>query len=536
MGHLFPGGPSPSTELRTLVRAQLHRRAGGQFGQHDALDQRVGGQLAVADPGVRADVLDRHLHRALELGGVRWGDGLVDRRPHRHPGRARGRLVAGVQPRQQRAGRGQLLAPLRALGRRQPGGQVGDGRAVVRGAEGEHPAGLSRAAVGGPQPGDDAAGRVADDVDAARTGAPQRVIDRGAQHVGGRVEVAGALAGHLHHGGVATLGAEPFGQCQQGGGGAAVPGHQEDGARRVVLRRGRRRGAAGDPGDDDGDRHRGGRHQQEGQQGEHEATAGGGEAGEHPTTVPRRGPPRGGLLPVLSRDEYLVAWSRWHGDADPAASRLVHGWLTLAYTLAVPLARVPPLAATALGLVVAGAAVGPAVAGGTWLIATGVLIGLSGLLDSLDGALAIAGGRASRRGFVLDSAVDRLTEGAYAVAFWAAGAPGWLAAAFGALCWLPDYLRARAGQAGVHETGAISVWERPTRVAMAGFSLGGAGIVAGTGLTDVVVTSGAAVGCLLGLVGTAQLGVQLRRALGDDARQRPADLGGPPRAGSSGDS
>jgi CDP-diacylglycerol--glycerol-3-phosphate 3-phosphatidyltransferase len=217
---------------------------------------------------------------------------------------------------------------------------------------------------------------------------------------------------------------------------------------------------------------------------------------------------------VLSRDEYLVAWSRWHGGTDPADSRLVHGWLTLAYTLAVPLARLSPLVATAAGLLVAGAAIGPAV-GGAWLIASGVLIGLSGLLDSLDGALAIAGGRASRRGFVLDSAVDRLTEVAYAVAFWVAGAPGWLAAAFGGLCWLPDYLRARAGQAGVSETGAISVWERPTRVAMAGFSLGGAGVVAFLGLVDEVVTAGAAVGCLLGVVGTAQLGVQLRRALAD---------------------
>jgi CDP-diacylglycerol--glycerol-3-phosphate 3-phosphatidyltransferase len=71
---------------------------------------------------------------------------------------------------------------------------------------------------------------------------------------------------------------------------------------------------------------------------------------------------------------------------------------------------------------------------------------------------------------------------------------------------------------------------------MAGFSLGGAGVVAALDVTDVLVTAGAAVGCLLGVVGTAQLGVQLRRALGDDARQRPADLGGPPRAGSCGDS
>ncbi len=233
---------------------------------------------------------------------------------------------------------------------------------------------------------------------------------------------------------------------------------------------------------------------------------------------------------MLSRDEYLAEWSRWHGGTDPAASRLVHGWLSLAYALARTLSWLPPLGATLLGLAVALSAIGPAVAGGAWLVAGGLLIGLSGLLDSLDGALALAGGRASRRGYVLDSAVDRLTEAGYAVALWAAGAPGWLAALFGALCWLPDYLRARAGQAGVSETGAISVWERPTRVAMAGFTVGGAGIVAATGLDAlagvadgpaVVVTAGAAVGSVLGLVGTVQLGFSLRRALGG-----PADAGG----------
>ncbi|WP_082557138.1 CDP-alcohol phosphatidyltransferase family protein [Modestobacter sp. Leaf380] len=220
------------------------------------------------------------------------------------------------------------------------------------------------------------------------------------------------------------------------------------------------------------------------------------------------------MPPFLSREDYFTAWSQWHGGTDPRASGVVRGWLTIAHTLARPLAGVPPLAVTLLGLAVAGAAVGPAAAGGPWLVLAGVLVGLSGLLDSLDGALAIAGGRAGRRGFVLDSAVDRLTEVAYALAFWAAGAPAWLAVAFGALCWFPDYLRARAGQAGVDETGAISVWERPTRVAMAGMTLGGAGVVSGVGLAELVVTAGAAVGVALGVVGTAQLGVQLRRALG----------------------
>jgi phosphatidylglycerophosphate synthase len=161
------------------------------------------------------------------------------------------------------------------------------------------------------------------------------------------------------------------------------------------------------------------------------------------------------------------------------------------------------------------------VPGDGWLVAAGLLVGLSGLLDSLDGALAIATDRASRRGFVLDSAVDRLTEAAYAAALWVAGAPGWLAAAFGALCWLPDYLRARAGQAGVAETGALSVWERPTRVVLTGSTLGGAGVLAGA--SGVVVTAGTAAGVVLGAVAVAQLGISLRRAL--------AVLPGPPGSG-----
>jgi phosphatidylglycerophosphate synthase len=217
---------------------------------------------------------------------------------------------------------------------------------------------------------------------------------------------------------------------------------------------------------------------------------------------------------VLSRDEYLAAWSRWHGGT-PTDRPLVRGWLTAAWTLARPLAGLPPLAATVLGLLVAAAAVAPAAAGGPGLVAAGVLVGLSGLLDSLDGALAIGTGRASRRGFVLDSVVDRLTEAAYAAALWVAGAPGWLAVAFGALCWLPDYLRARAGQAGVAETGALSVWERPTRVALTGMTLIGAGAVGGVDAAAVVVTAGAAVGTVLGTVGLVQLGLSLRRMLAD---------------------
>jgi phosphatidylglycerophosphate synthase len=217
---------------------------------------------------------------------------------------------------------------------------------------------------------------------------------------------------------------------------------------------------------------------------------------------------------VLNRDDYLAAWSRWHGGAG-TDSALVRGWLTLAYGLARPLAGLPPVVATALGLLVAAGSIGPSLAGGPWLMLAGLLVGLSGLLDSLDGALAIGTGRASARGFVLDSVVDRLTEAAYATALWVAGAPGWLAVAFGALCWLPDYLRARAGQAGVSETGTLSVWERPTRVILTGLTLSGAGVVAALGVVDVVVTAGTAAGAVLGAVAVAELGVSLRRRLAD---------------------
>ena len=39
-----------------------------------------------------------------------------------------------------------------------------------------------------------------------------------------------------------------------------------------------------------------------------------------------------------------------------------------------------------------------------------LLVGASGLLDNLDGAVAVLSGRTSRWGFVLDSGCDRLAD------------------------------------------------------------------------------------------------------------------------------
>ena len=332
-----------------------------------------------------------------------------------------------------------------------------------------------------------AAGRVADDVDALRAGPGQRRVDRRAEGVGGRAEVAGAVAGQLDDRGVAAGGGQHVGQGLHRAGRAAVPGHQQHRTGPLLRRPARPQAPSGR--DDERHGQDGDRDDDQRQEGEDDASAGGGESRRALPYCPccRRARHRpwdagwGGA--VLSREEYLAAWSRWHGGAgteQPAGPGLAVAGLRAGAAAGRP----APVAATALGLLVAVAAVGPAAAGGTVAVAAGVLVGLSGLLDSLDGALAIGTGRASRRGFVLDSVVDRLTEAAYAAALWVAGAPGWLAVAFGALCWLPDYLRARAGQAGVRETGALSVWERPTRVILAGLTLVGAGVVAGLGAAD----------------------------------------------------
>jgi hypothetical protein len=65
----------------------------------------------------------------------------------------------------------------------------------------------------------------------------------------------------------------------------------------------------------------------------------------------------------------------------------------------------------------------------------------------------------------------------------------------------------------VDETGALSVWERPTRVALTGMTLVGAGVLAGS--AGVVVVAGTAAGAALGAVAVVQLGVSLRRMLNE---------------------
>jgi phosphatidylglycerophosphate synthase len=212
-----------------------------------------------------------------------------------------------------------------------------------------------------------------------------------------------------------------------------------------------------------------------------------------------------------SRDSYLQQWSELHGGYDPRSNTLVRWWLSLTYDVArLPVrARVSPDAITFLAVLVSLAAAAVAWLDGRWLILAAGVVVLSGLLDNLDGAVAVLTGRSTRWGAVLDSAADRVSDLAYLAALWLAGATAEVCVVGGALMLLQEYVRARAGAAGMSEVGVVTVWERPTRVIVTAAFLLSAGLLGDDAWAEI----GAAVWVGLGAVGLVQLLVVVRRRL-----------------------
>jgi archaetidylinositol phosphate synthase len=158
-----------------------------------------------------------------------------------------------------------------------------------------------------------------------------------------------------------------------------------------------------------------------------------------------------------------AGWSALHGDIRP--SPVVRGWLRLVRALAAgPISHVPPdvLSAAGVALLVGGWAL--AVVGPPWTAVTALLVVLAGVADGLDGAVALATGRARPLGAVLDAVADRLGDLLLAAVLVALGAPvGW-AVGVAAATFLHEYLRARAQSVGMPGVGAVTVAERPTRL------------------------------------------------------------------------
>jgi CDP-diacylglycerol--glycerol-3-phosphate 3-phosphatidyltransferase len=218
--------------------------------------------------------------------------------------------------------------------------------------------------------------------------------------------------------------------------------------------------------------------------------------------------------PVPGRIDYFAAWAGTHGGYDPTTgSALVRGWLTVTHTLARPLAAAgtPPAAVTAAAATVPALALPAAAAGGRWALLAAFLVVMSGLLDNLDGAVAILRARVSAAGFVLDSVADRVADVLYLLGLWLLGAPSWLAVAAGAAVGMLEYTRARAGNAGFGEIGVVTVGERPTRVIVTAVGLLAAGAV--PALHTPAAVAAIAATLAVALVGLGQLTAVLRRVL-----------------------
>ena len=216
----------------------------------------------------------------------------------------------------------------------------------------------------------------------------------------------------------------------------------------------------------------------------------------------------------MDRGEYFRRWSTLHGGYDPATGgRIVRWWLTMVHAVARPLAawRVPPDVVTLLGAVLAAGVVGAAALGGRWVLAAAALAGLSGLVDNLDGAVAIMTSRTTAWGYVLDSVADRVSDVLYVVALYVVGAQVWLCVVGAGLMALQEYTRARAVAGGMTEVGVVTVWERPTRVIVTALFLLGAGIYVSA--ADAWASAAALAWVVLGVAGCVQLFLVVRRKL-----------------------
>ncbi len=213
----------------------------------------------------------------------------------------------------------------------------------------------------------------------------------------------------------------------------------------------------------------------------------------------------------MDREAYFDGWQRLHGGYDPRSSALVRGWLSGAYVVAKPFAAlgVPPDVVTLLGVLVGAVSLPAAHAGRHLLLVAALVVVVSGLLDNVDGAVAVMTGRASAWGQVLDAVADRIGDLVFITTLFLAGAR-LLPCLLGALLMLlQEYIRARAGAAGLRDVGVITVWERPTRVIVTAGFLGSAWLL---GHRWAEFGSWAWVG--LGVVGMTQLVIVVRRRLG----------------------
>lgn len=179
-----------------------------------------------------------------------------------------------------------------------------------------------------------------------------------------------------------------------------------------------------------------------------------------------------------------------------------------------PILRIPPDVLSAAGVFTLV---------GAWVVVAGPgspalavpLIVAAGVLDGLDGAVALRTGRARPLGAVVDSVADRLGDVLLGAVLVALGAPwGWVVTAL-IFVFLLEYVRARAQAVGMPGVGTVTIAERPTRLIVAALAAAGASAFP-SGLPllhwGIAITL-AIVWTVVGVVGLAQLLIGVHRSI-----------------------
>lgn len=220
---------------------------------------------------------------------------------------------------------------------------------------------------------------------------------------------------------------------------------------------------------------------------------------------------------TLTFDQYLDRWSALHEGVNPRENWLILGWLRCAYACARPLSALgaTPNAVTILGVFAAGlvplcAALSQSLTSPIWLWVATFLVPFAGLVDSLDGAVAVLRGMTSRFGFVLDSVCDRLGEILLCSSLWIAGGNHALVAFSVLLGFLVEYARARSRVVDPDWDPPLTIAERPTRLIIVGVFLGlAAWAPFGVDPGDWA-TLGAGLGTIVATIGVGQMMWQTR--------------------------
>lgn len=235
--------------------------------------------------------------------------------------------------------------------------------------------------------------------------------------------------------------------------------------------------------------------------------------------------PRSGPGPDDRREAAYDQWSGLHAGLDPRGSVWVAGWVRLVHRLARPLARrgTSPDAVTVAGVLVSALAPLLAVLPDAWPLLALAAVLVAAVLDGVDGAVAAQTGTASAWGRVLDPLADRVSDLLLLGVLVVLGAPLWLAALVAVATLLLESARSAAQVAGMTGPGAVTVWERPSRVIVVVLAVLVHLVVPGVRALGVralpsvdgadVVAALTGVALLLSLAGLAHLLIAVRRAL-----------------------